>query len=70
MEQDIILYTTHCPKCKVLEKKLNEKNIPYTTITDIKEIEETGQKTVPLLSVNGNLKDFSEAITWVREYEN
>ena len=30
----VILYTTHCPKCLVLEKKLASKNIEFEEITD------------------------------------
>ena len=36
------LYTTHCPKCKVLETKLNQKNIIYESIEDTKVMEDKG----------------------------
>ena len=32
---DIKLYSTHCPKCIVLEKKLQQKNIPFEEINDV-----------------------------------
>ena len=40
----IVLYTIDCPRCKVLEKKLNSLNIDFKKCTDInlmkkKEIE-------------------------------
>ena len=35
---EYILYSTHCPKCNVLEKKLNSKSIQYTIIDDIEEL--------------------------------
>ena len=31
----IILYTTHCPRCKVLETKLNNKNLEYTIVDNV-----------------------------------
>ena len=31
---EVILYSTHCPKCNILEKKLDLGNIKYTTVTD------------------------------------
>lgn len=69
MTTHIILYSTHCPKCIILERKLKEKGIGYTVETDMNAIEKTGFRTVPLLSVNGEIKEFSEAINWIREYE-
>jgi glutaredoxin-related protein len=44
----INFYTIHCPKCDVLEKKLNNKNIKYTLITDVGVMQ---QKDLPSLVV-------------------
>lgn len=30
----VILYSTDCPKCKILQEKLNEKGIDYEKISD------------------------------------
>lgn len=68
---DIIkLYTTHCPKCKVIESKLNNKNIEYIEISDIKEIQNKGFMSVPVLEVNENIMDFTTANTWINNYKN
>ena len=32
---EVTLYSTGCPKCKVLVAKLNNKNINYNTILNI-----------------------------------
>lgn len=61
----VVLYTTHCPQCEVLEKKLKQKNIIFEEINDITEIRKTGYLTVPLLEVNGNVMNFKAAIDWV-----
>lgn len=65
---DIILYTTFCPKCNVLKKKLDEKDISYKICTSIDEMIELGMMTSPYLSVDGNLMDFVQACEWVNEY--
>lgn len=59
-------YTIDCPKCKVLEAKLNENNIPYETITDVNEIMKYGVMTMPFIINDGVMMDFSEAINWLR----
>ncbi len=61
----IILYSTHCPKCNVLEKKLKQKNIPYEEINDIEIMKEKGYLTVPVLEVDGTSMDFKTASDWI-----
>ena len=34
----ITLYTTHCPKCKVVERKLQMANVEYSQSEDIQEM--------------------------------
>lgn len=62
----VIMYTTHCPQCKVLEKMLNDKKIEYTQITDIDIMKSKGIQSVPYLEVEGELKNFKESMEWVR----
>ena len=64
----VILYTTNCPKCRVLETKLNEKNITYTEETDLGVMQQKGFSMAPMLEVNGEIYDFSKAIQWVKNY--
>lgn len=64
---NIILYTTHCPKCKVLETKLQQKNIAYTEITDVTTMEEKNIEFVPVLEVNGEMMDFTKANVYVNK---
>lgn len=61
----IVLYTTGCPKCKVLEKKLELKNIQYDIITNEEEIRNTGFLSLPILKVDNKFMPFTEAISWV-----
>lgn len=62
-----ILYTTHCPKCSVLEKKLNAKNIPYKEVTDVDLMISKGFDSMPVLEVDGMAMDFKTANTWINE---
>jgi len=32
---EIIFYTTHCPKCNVLKKKMEDLKIPYILNEDV-----------------------------------
>ncbi len=63
----VILYTTHCPKCSVLEKKLTAKNISYTEVTDVETMTQKGFDAVPILEVDETVMDFKEANTWINE---
>ena len=63
----IILYSTGCPKCKVLVAKLNAKNIKYNTVSDVSIIISKGISTVPVLEVNGTIMDFKTAVEWINE---
>lgn len=65
----IKLYTTHCPKCKILEKKLNAKNIPYEIIEDLNIMLEKGMKSAPYLEVDGVLYDFVDGNKWINEFK-
>lgn len=66
---EIILYTTGCPACAVLKKKLDSKKIIYTENNSETEMEALGITQVPVLSVNGNLLGLSDACKWVAEQE-
>lgn len=62
---NVILYSTGCPKCKILEKKLYEKNIDHTYVNDIDLMLSMGMPTTPMLDVDGELMDFSAAVKFV-----
>lgn len=61
----IILYSTHCPKCNVLEKKLKQKNISYEEVNNIEVMKEKGYLTVPVLEIDGISMDFKTASDWI-----
>lgn len=61
----IKMYTIECPKCMVLEKKLIAKGIEFTKVMDTKVFEELGIDLFPMLEVDGELLDFSNAIKYI-----
>lgn len=61
----IRMYSTHCPKCKVLEMKLKSKGIEYEECTDTEEMRRKGIRSAPTLEVDGNMLEFGEAVRWV-----
>lgn len=66
---NVVLYSTHCPRCNVLEKKLKQKNIDFEEVNDIKIMKNKGIFSVPILEVDGSMMDFSTANQWVNMQE-
>lgn len=64
----IILYTTHCPKCQVLQKKLDQKEIPYSINENVDEMLKKGLMSAPGLEVDGTMMKFTEANTWINTH--
>lgn len=65
----IILYSTHCPRCNVIEKKLKQKRISYNEVNDVEVIKGKGIFSVPVLEVGGVLMDFKVANDWINSQE-
>ena len=68
-KENIILYTTGCPKCEVLKKKLIAKNIEFIEINDKNKMIEKGILKVPVIEKDGELIDFVEANAWVNSMD-
>lgn len=67
---NIILYTTHCPKCRVLESKLKAKNIKYVEVTDEMVMQAKNIEFLPMLEAGGVLMDFATANNFINNYTN
>lgn len=65
MDERIILYSTGCPKCGILKKKLADKQIGYTEENDVEKMLALGIETVPVLRVGNDMMDFARAVRWV-----
>jgi predicted DsbA family dithiol-disulfide isomerase len=64
----IKLLTTHCPRCSVLQKKLDAAGIKYEEITDVETIQSYGVDAVPVLVIDNEIFDFTAAVKWVNDY--
>ena len=60
-----ILYTTHCPMCRILEEKLLDAGFEYDTVEDPDEIIKLGYYSAPILSVDENTMTFKQACDWI-----
>ena len=64
----ITLYTTHCPKCRTLEKNIKKKGIPYTTSENLDKLVRAGFSSAPMLEVaEGQFLNFKEAWGWINQ---
>lgn len=61
------LFSTHCPKCNILTKKLQENNIEYEEENDVDTMLSLGITTVPMLEVDEKLINFKDAINWINQ---
>ena len=69
MSDNVILYSTGCPRCMVLKKKLASKGIQYIECNDVDTMTELGIQAVPVLSIDGKMKNFTEAVAWINMIE-
>ena len=60
------LYSTGCPKCRVLEVKCRQKNLPINIVTDAGTVVEIGKAnnilSAPILEADGKYYDFAAAV--------
>ena len=63
----IVLFSTGCPKCNILKKKLLEHNIEFLENNDKDEMLRLNFVNVPILEVDGTRMGFKEAVEWIKE---
>ena len=61
----VTLYSTGCPRCRVLKQKLDDKGLNFTVFDDVDAMIDMGFMEVPVLEVDGKQMNFSEAVTWL-----
>jgi len=65
MEEKITLYSTNCPKCIILEKKMKQNGIIFEKNMDVDKMIEMGIMQAPVLKVDGELLNFKQAVQWL-----
>lgn len=65
----MIVYSTGCPQCEVLKKKLADKNVDFTLVENrdevIKAAEGFGITNVPFMVVDDKVYNFVESINYI-----
>lgn len=67
MSKKVIFYSSKCPRCLVLEKKLQAKGVKYEECNDVQLMLSKGLETAPALEVDGTMMNFKEAAKWIKE---
>lgn len=65
--ENLILYSTGCPKCRILKQKMDSRGILYMENNSADEMLSLGITQVPVLSVDGELLPFARAVEWVNK---
>ena len=68
---NVILFSSNCPKCKILETKLKQKNILFevkNSEEDFQKLFDEGFREMPVLEVENKKYTFGEAIQLVNNY--
>ena len=60
-----VLYSTGCPRCEILKKKLYDAGIQFEICTDVAKMESLGIEYAPVLAVGDKLMEFMTAVAWV-----
>ena len=67
----VYLYSSNCPKCKILETKLNQKHIDFSiknSEDDLQELFNEGFREMPVLEVDNKKYSFGNAVKLVNNY--
>ena len=63
----ITLYSTGCPRCKVVKSKLDATGFQYNVVDDVEQMMELGINTVPVLVADDNVMEFTEAVKFLND---
>jgi glutaredoxin-related protein len=63
----VTFYSNNCPRCNILQQKLDEKGVIYEKVSDINIMRQKGFMSAPMFEVDGNIMNYLEAINWVKE---
>ncbi|GMB10256.1 MAG: thioredoxin family protein [Candidatus Improbicoccus devescovinae] len=65
----VTLFSTGCPKCKILEEKLTRNEINYNVVTDTRIITRMGMSEIPKLRIGMSILDFADANNWINQMQ-
>ena len=67
--EEIILYSNGCPRCKIIEKMLEDKGIRYKKITDTEEMLRLGLTNVPWIKTKDTIMKFKDSIDYINNIQ-
>lgn len=67
LSHNMKLYTTNCPKCKMLKMRLDSLGCDYETCEDVSEMEKLGFMEAPILESDGTYMNFVDAVMWLNK---
>lgn len=62
----VTFYSNDCPRCKILQQKLDEKGVMYEKVSDVEIMKQKGFMSVPMLEVDEKIMTYLEAINWIK----
>ena len=65
--EKVVLLSTGCPRCKILEMRLKKEGILFDIIDDENKIKEMGFMEVPVLKYGERFMNFKESLDWLSE---
>lgn len=64
------LYSTNCPKCKVLETLLNRDSIDYVVTTDVSSLINEGIASAPVLELKLTFDEARKYLSYLHNEKN
>lgn len=61
----MILYSNDCPKCGILKRKLDDKEMEYEIVNDMEIFVSKGFRSMPQLEIDGVVLSYFDAIVYV-----
>ena len=65
----IILYSTGCPKCNILERRLTNDKIEFSITDNVDKFIDMGFQNAPVLQIDDNFIDYTNAMKLLKVYE-
>lgn len=67
---DITLYSSHCPKCDMIEKILKEKGIDFNLVDNesiyLPLADQNGIDSMPFADINGKILDIKDLQEYIK----
>lgn len=65
----ITLYSTGCPKCSILEKRLTNDGISFNVSNNIDKLINMGFQNAPVLQIGDSFIDYANAMKLLKVFE-